>query len=244
MKKTDSLDTVKKTVITYTKKLLVMILTKKVLAMSAHPDDMEFEAGGTLAKFAKRGYKVHMLVLTNGNYTDMNGKKYLRPELEAESKRAAEILGAEEPIFFDNPVTNLRVTGEIVTQVDNIVDEIKPDIFISHHPFDSHQDHKAAAEIMFAVCRQGRVKNVLSGSTLPYRPNIFAYRPQFFVDITETIETKIDSIRAYRSQYEKFGGEKLIERMIDMAKTQGWAMGYEYAESFEVIRMDESIIGD
>lgn len=221
-----------------------MKLTKKVLAMSAHPDDMEFEAGGTLAKFAGRGYKVHMLVLTDGNYTDMSGKKYSRVDLQHESKRAAEILGAEEPIFFDNPVTNLRVTGEIVTQVDNIVDEIKPDIFISHHPFDSHQDHKAAAEIMFAVCRQGRVKNVLSGSTLPYRPNIFAYRPQFFVDISKTIDIKIESIRAYKSQYEKFGGEKLIERMIDMAKTQGWAMGYEYAESFEVIRMDESICGD
>ena len=219
-------------------------MTKKVLAMSAHPDDMEFEAGGTLAKFAKRGYEVNLLVLTNGKYRDMNGNEYLKTDLQVEGTKAAEILGAKEPIFLDNVVTNLRVTGEIVTQVDNIVDEIKPDIFISHHPFDSHQDHKAAAEIMFAVCRQGRVKNVLSGSTLPYRPNIFAYRPQFFVDISETIDTKIKSIRAYKSQYKKFGGEKLIERMRDMAKTQGWAMGYEYAESFEVIRMDESILGD
>ena len=68
--------------------------------MSAHPDDMEFEAGGTIAKFAKRGYKVHMLVLTNGNYVDMSGKKHSKTHLQSEGRRAAEILGAEEPIFF------------------------------------------------------------------------------------------------------------------------------------------------
>lgn len=210
--------------------------------MSAHPDDMELEAGGTLAKFARKGYEIYILILTNGNYTDINGKKHVKTDLQTEAKEASKVLGAKEPIFLDNTVTDLRITGEIVTQVDSIVNRIKPDIFISHHPFDSHQDHKVASEIMFAVCRQGRVKNVLSGSPLPYRPNIFAYRPQFFVDISETIDTKVEAIRTYRSQYEKFGGEKLIERIKSMAKTQGWAMGYEYAESFEVIRMDDSII--
>lgn len=212
--------------------------------MSAHPDDMELEAGGTLAKFAKKGYEIYILILTNGNYIDINGKMHSKTNLQTEAKEAAKVLGAKEPIFLDNIVADLRISGEIVTQVDNIVNKIKPDIFISHHPFDSHQDHKVAAEIMFAVCRQGRVKNVLSGSPLPYRPNIFAYRPQFFVDISETIDTKVEAIRTYRSQYEKFGGELLIERIKSLAKTQGWAVGYEYAESFEVIRMDDSITGN
>ncbi|MCM1987007.1 MULTISPECIES: PIG-L deacetylase family protein [Methanococcoides] len=94
---------------------------------------------------------------------------------------------------------------------------------------------------MFAVSRQGRVKNVLSGSTLPYRPNVFAFRPQFFVDISETIEIKLDAIRRYNSQYKKFGSEVLIERVKAMAKTHGWALNCEYAECFEIIRMDDSL---
>lgn len=216
-------------------------MKKRILAMGAHPDDIEFEAGGTIAKFARKGYEVYLLILTTGGYTDMDGNIYSDEQLRNEANDASKILGIKDVIFFDHPTKNLPANGEIISKVDSIVDELQPDVFISHHPFDSHQDHKAAAEIMFAVSRQGRVKNVLSGSTLPYRPNVFAFRPQFFVDITETIGVKLDAIRAYRSQYQKFGSEELIERVKAMAKTHGWAMGYDYAECFEVIRMDDSI---
>lgn len=213
----------------------------RVLAMGAHPDDMELEAGGTLAKFARKGYEVYLLVLTSGGYTDMSGKTYANDQLRNEAIEASKIIGIKDIIFWDYLTMNLPSDGKIISKVDALVDELHPDVFISHHPFDSHQDHKSAADIMFAVSRQGRVKNVLSGSTLPYRPNVFAFRPQFFVDITETIEIKLNAIRAYKSQYEKFGNEELIERVKAMAKTHGWAMGYDYAECFEVIRMDESI---
>lgn len=216
-------------------------MNKKILAMGAHPDDMELEAGGTLAKFARKGYDVHLLILTAGGYTDANGNTYSDDQLRNEAKNASKVLGIKDVIFLDYSTKNLPAAGDIITKVDSIVDDLKPDVFISHHPFDSHQDHKAAADIMFAVTRQGRVKNVLSGSTLPYRPNVFAFRPQFFVDITETIDVKLDAIRAYQTQYSKFGSEELIERVKAMAKTHGWAMGYDYAECFEVIRMDDSI---
>lgn len=216
-------------------------MTKKILAMGAHPDDMELEAGGSLAKFAKKGYDVYLLILTSGGYTDINGNTYYDEQLKNEAKEASKILGIRDVIFLDYPTKDLRANGDTITKVDYIVDKLKPDIFISHHPFDSHQDHKAAADIMFAVSRQGRVKNVLSGSTLPYRPNVFAFRPQFFVDITKTIDIKLDAIRAYKTQYKKFGSEELTDRVKSMAKNHGWAMGYEYAECFEVIRMDDSI---
>lgn len=216
-------------------------MTTKILAMGAHPDDMELEAGGSLAKFAKRGCEVYLLILTAGGYTDINGNTYHDKQLKDEAKKASKILGIKDIIFLDYSTKDLQANGDTITKVDSIIDKLKPDVFISHHPFDSHQDHKAAADIMFAVSRQGRVKNVLSGSTLPYRPNVFAFRPQFFVDITETLETKLKAIRAYETQYKKFGSETLIEHVKSMAIHYGWAMGYKYAECFEVIRMDDSI---
>jgi LmbE family N-acetylglucosaminyl deacetylase len=218
-----------------------MKITHTVLAMGAHPDDMELEAGGTLAKFAKKGYDVYLLILTSGGYTDINGKTYVDEELRNEAEKATKILGIKDVMFLSYPTKDLPANGEVISKVDSIVNELRPDVFISHHPFDSHQDHKSAADIMFAVSRQGRVKNVFSASTLPYRPNVFAFRPQFYVDITETLETKLNAIRAYKTQYAKFGSEVLIEHVKGMAKTYGWAMGYEYAECFEVIRMDDSL---
>ena len=213
----------------------------KILAMGAHPDDMELEAGGTLSKLALNGYELYHLVLTSGEYRGMNGERYTRETLQSEAEQAAKVLGIKEIIFLDYTPTKLPSDGKIISEVDQIVDRIQPDILISHHPFDSHQDHKAAAEIMFAVSRKGRVKNVLSSSPLPYRPNVFAFRPQFFVDISSTIDTKLEAIRCYKSQYEKFGKENLIDRIKSLAQIYGWAMGYEFAECFEVIRMDDSL---
>jgi LmbE family N-acetylglucosaminyl deacetylase len=213
-------------------------MIKKILAVGAHPDDMELESGGTLAKFALKGSEVYHLILTSG-YKDSVSISVKQRKDEAEC--VASILGIKEVIFFDYQDTELTTNGKVISQVDEIIDEIKPDVCISHHPFDSHQDHKATAEIMFAVSRQGRVKNLLSGSPLPYRPNIFAFRPQLFVDITETLEIKLNALRAYKSQYEKFGGERLIEQVNAMAQNYGWAMGHKYAECFEVIRMDDSL---
>ncbi|WMW25434.1 PIG-L family deacetylase [Methanolobus sediminis] len=218
-------------------------MVRKILAMGAHPDDMELEAGGTLAKFSENGDEVYMLILTSGGYTDSAGSMHKDSTLHDEAELASKILGVKELIILDYKTTRLSVNSGVVSEVDDLIDRIKPDILISHHPFDSHQDHKTAAEVMAAAARQGRVKNVLSGSPLPYRPNIFAFKPQFFVDITSTIDKKADCIRAYNSQYTKFGGEKLIERVKAMAKFYGWAMGYEYAECFEVIRIDDSLMG-
>ncbi len=210
----------------------------RILAMSAHPDDMELEGGGTLAKLALRGYEIYHLILTTG-YKD--GFSVSIEQRKDEAKEAANILGIKELIFFDYQDTELISNGNIITKVDDLVEKLKPDLFISHHPFDSHQDHKAAAEIMFAVTRHGRVGNVMSCSPLPYRPNVFAFRPQFYADISETIDIKLEAIRAYKSQYEKFGNEKLIEYVNAMAKTFGWAMGYDYAECFEVIKMNDGL---
>ncbi len=165
----------------------------------------------------------------------------MKETLQSEAKQAAKVLGIKELIFLEYAPTKVPSGGAVIAKVDKIIDRIQPDVIISHHPFDSHQDHKAAAEIMFAVSRKDRVKNVLSCSPLPYRPNVFAFRPQFFVDISTTITTKLEAIRCYKSQYDKYGREKLIDRIKSLARVYGWAMDYGFAECFEVIRMDDSL---
>jgi len=211
----------------------------KILAISAHPDDMEFEAGGTLGKWALKGHEIYHLVLTAGEYRDLNEKIHKTEKLRKEAQNAAKVLSIKELIFFDYTTTELPCSGKLVSEVDKIVQDVCPDIIISHHPFDSHQDHRAAAEIVFAVSRQGRVKNVLSSAPFPYRPNVFAFRPQFFVDISSTIDIKLEAIRCYKSQFEKFGNEKLTDRIQSWARVWGWAVELEFAECFEVIRMSD-----
>lgn len=212
---------------------------KIVLAMGAHPDDMELEAGGTLAKWASKGNDIYYLILTSGEYSNMSGQIYKTEALQNEAREAAKKLKIKKIIFLDYITTQLPNNGKVVSEVDHIIEEISPDILISLHPFDSHQDHRSAAEIMFAISRQGRIKNVLSCSPLPYRPNVFAFRPQFFVDISSTLNSKLEAIRCYKSQYDKYGGEKLIDRVRSLAQVVGWAVNVEYAECFEIVRMND-----
>ncbi len=214
---------------------------KTILAMSAHPDDMEIEAGGTLLKMSRSGHDVYSLILTNGAYRSECEQDVIRDDVYKEVKCAAKILGIKKTFYLDEPDTRLKCTGEIIARVDAIIDEIKPDFLISHHPFDSHQDHKSASEIMFAVSRKGRVPNVLTGEPLPYRPNIFAYKPQYYVDISSTIEEKLDAIRCFKTQYDKYQKEVWIDRIRSVARVMGWAMEIDYAESFEVIRLMEDL---
>jgi LmbE family N-acetylglucosaminyl deacetylase len=214
----------------------------RVIAMGAHPDDMELEAGGTLAKLAGEGHDVYLLVLTKGEYTSTSGIHYDTGTLFKECKEAARRLGIAKIITFENTPTKLRANWETIDEVDKLIGLIKPHLLISLHQFDSHQDHRATGEIALAVSRQGRVKNILVPVTSPYRPTAYSYKPQFFVDISLTLIQKIDAIRAYHSQFEKYGGENLLERIAGTARYFGWYQGYKFAEAFEIIRMDGDLI--
>ncbi|RLI06791.1 PIG-L family deacetylase, partial [Candidatus Bathyarchaeota archaeon] len=90
----------------------------KILAMGAHPDDMELEAGGTLSKLALNGYELYHLVLTSGEYRGMNGERYTRETLQSEAEQAAKVLGIKEIIFLDYTPTKLPSDGKIISEVD------------------------------------------------------------------------------------------------------------------------------
>jgi LmbE family N-acetylglucosaminyl deacetylase len=171
----------------------------------------------------------------------MDGRTYTAEIRKKEMDKAAKILKIKKIINLGYQDTDIPNNGEIIRKVDEIVSKIKPDVVISHHPFDSHQDHRNVAEIMFAVARRRRVENALSCAPLPYRPNVFAFRPQYFSDITDTIEQKIEAIRCYKSQYEKYQGELWIERIKAMAMYWGWAIEVKYAECFEIIKQNDLI---
>jgi LmbE family N-acetylglucosaminyl deacetylase len=215
----------------------------RVIAMGAHPDDMVIEAGGTLAKLAAESYNdVYILTLTKGNYTGVDDTYYDEETIIKELKEGARRLGIYKLVVLKNSTAKLKATFEVINEVDSVIDLIKPDLLISLHQFDSHQDHKAAGEIALAVSRQGRVKNIIVPVTSPYRPTAYSYHPQFFVDISNTLTQKIDAIKAHQSQYKKYGGEQLVDRVVGTAKYFGWYHGYKFAEAFEIIRMDGNLI--
>jgi LmbE family N-acetylglucosaminyl deacetylase len=217
-------------------------MRKRILAMGAHPDDIELEAGGTLLKWALSGHEIYLLAFSSGAYTDLSGKTYQAKERKTEMEKASKLLNVKKVINLGYKDTEIPSDGKAIREIDGIITDLNPDIIISHHPFDSHQDHRTVAEIMFTVARRGRVGTALSCAPLPYRPNVFAFRPQYFSDITSTIERKLDAIRLYKSQYKKYDSELWIERIRAMATFWGWAIDVRYAECFEILRQNDVLL--
>lgn len=180
-----------------------------VLAIGSHPDDVELACGGTLALLAKQGKKVGILHLTRGE----RGTRGTEAERRQEAEDAAKALGAVEIGFLDCGDGAFR-TGE--AEEDALIEKLrewKPDLLLAPSPSDRHPDHHRAYQLVQSASFYAGLKNRHPEAGPPFRPGaVFAYmqhdpfEPSFIVDVSSTWETKLESLRCYRSQL--YQGEK------------------------------------
>jgi bacillithiol biosynthesis deacetylase BshB1 len=172
-----------------------------VLAIGAHPDDVELGCGGTLARLASEGRSVGILHLTRGE----RGTRGTAAERQTEAEAAAAALSAKAMDFLDCGDGGLR-TGPAAE--DSLIVKLRlwrPDLVLAPSPHDRHPDHTRAHQLAEAACFYAGLRN--RGEGEPFRPAaMFAYMqhdlfaPSFIVDVTASWETKLASLRAYRSQ--------------------------------------------
>ena len=125
---------------------------------------------------------------------------------------------------------------EGINKLDKIINDIQPDITFTHFVFDTHQDHIRTAQSTLSAARKQNTILLYE----PINPSGRGYMPfhaQVYFDISDTIKNKIDSLKAHKSQYRKYG-DSWIEGVTSRAKFRGFEMGVEYAECFELVRME------
>jgi len=182
-----------------------------VLAIGAHPDDLELGCGGTLALLARQGRKVGVLHLTRGE----RGTRGTEAERRAEAERAAAALGAAELAFLDCGDGSLRNGPAEEDALIAVLRRWRPELVFGPTPRDRHPDHGRAHELVEAAAFYAGLANRAAESGPPHRPAaVFAYMqhdlftPSFIVDVTADWDTKLESLRAYRSQlYQPDQGE-------------------------------------
>ena len=212
----------------------------KIIAIGAHPDDIELACGGTLSKAMKNNHDVMMIVVTGKSSFDHNDN-FIRTEQEAlnEQKQACDRLG----------IKNIRVLGfedqqvpysvDLVSKLDSIIDEFKPDMIFTHFVFDTHQDHIRTAQSTLSAARKQNTI-FLYEPINPSGRGYVSFRPQVYIDITDSLDNKIAALKAHKSQYKKYGDD-WIEAVEARAKYRGFEMGSRYAECFEVVRMEINV---
>jgi bacillithiol biosynthesis deacetylase BshB1 len=212
-------------------------MNRRALVLSPHPDDAEIGMGGTVALLVRQGWTVVLCDLTNGEPTPRGTPERRLQEAAA----AADILGVRR-ITLDLPNRFLLDAVEARKRVAGVIREVRPELLFVPYWEDAHPDHVQAAQLGEAA----RFYAKLTKSDIPGEPHyprrVIHYfsthyrmvrRPSFLVDVSETFERKLESVAAYRSQFEDDRGNLWI---LDLLRTSaayfGALVGVAYAEPF------------
>jgi bacillithiol biosynthesis deacetylase BshB1 len=230
--------------------------TVDILAIAAHRDDVEQTCGGTLLVQQALGFRTGILDLTQGE----SGTRGTAAEREAEANAAATILKVSHREALDLPDGNVQNTTENRLKLATVLRRLRPRVVILPYWQGRHPDHYTTATLGYEACFTAGLSKLvtLADPTLePHRPFKILYaslyadvRPTFVVDITAHIETRLQSLLAYRSQYgnqQQGTGlfvpeEDIRERTFATARHYGLLAGVRYAEPF--IQKEVALISD
>lgn len=234
----------------------------RVLSVSAHPDDVEFGCAGTLAKWAAEGAEVTLCIVTDGS-TGTQDRSLMGTGLsevrKRESARAAEVIGAKEIVWLDYRDGYVEYSLELRRDIAEVFRRACPHRFIVMDPtptiesFVNHPDHRAVGQASLDVTvtagtTPGHFPELLDKGLEPWRglrelwitgPGI---RPDL-VDISETIDKKIEALLCHESQVGENAeriGAWLRQRTAELGKPKGYA----HAESFQVIQQGPGFHAD
>jgi LmbE family N-acetylglucosaminyl deacetylase len=216
----------------------------------AHPDDLEFSSGGTVAKLAKEGKKVILIQVTSGNQGTQDRtftSDTLSSAREQEELEAAKRLGIAKVEFLREPDGAVVPDLKLRERVTRMIRTYRPDVIVTHDPFRPyalHPDHRAsgmaAHDAVYPAARDPLYyPDHLESGLEPHKTAEIWYfgaeSPDIWIDITDTFADKINALRAHKTQVGEATEleERLRGHSADIAKDQP----FELAEAFKVIKM-------
>jgi len=223
-----------------------------VLAFGAHPDDVEISAGGTIARLVSEGKEVGIVDLTRGELGS-RGSAEIR---DAEAKASASILGVRvrenlemaDGFFLNDKAHQLRIIEQ--------VRRFKPEIVICNSVSDRHPDHGKGAKLTADACFLSglvKIESLWDGKSQDaWRPRLILHyiqdhylAPDIVWDVSDFFETKMDAVKAFRSQFydpnseeveTPISGKGFFDLLKARAVSFGRPAGMELAEGFNVAR--------
>lgn len=229
---------------------------ERVLFIVAHPDDPDFGAAGTVATWVRQGAQVTYLIVTDGakgsKHLELAGDRLIRTR-QSEQRAAARVLGVSKVVFLEYPDGQVYNTPELRRDLVRQIRVHRPDVVVTHdptarfigHSWINHPDHRAvgdtALDAVFPLARNQlafpehqreglaphSVRDVLLTPT---------NEPNYWVDISETLELKIAALFKHHSQIDD--PEALAARIKKRAQEYARDTPYSYAERFRRITLD------
>ena len=225
---------------------------KTILVVAAHPDDEVLGCGASIAKWTSSGSIVHILIMAEGSTSRdlVRNRKAKSNELlllEKSAHSAGNILGAASVKLLDFPDNRMDSLDrlDVIKAIEAEIERIKPDTVVTHHCGDVNIDHRITHEAVVTACRpqpDSSVRCLLafetasstewqtSQSSIPFQPN-------WFEDISTTLDRKIEALKAYDSEIHEFPHSRSYKSLKYLAHWRGASVGVDSAEAFMLLRI-------
>ena len=216
----------------------------RILVIAAHPDDEVLGMGGTIAWHVDRGDVLRVLVVTDGSSTQYPGDEATRARKEEEARRAAGELGISDYVHLDLPDMRLDTLAhvEINGVVEEHVRDLAPEVVYTVQP-DVNRDHRQLFDSVAVATRPTpgqpvrRLLTYAPTSSTEWTPAaVNWFVPNWFVDVTGTIERKIAAFAHYETERREFPHPRSERAIRSTAAHHGASCGREYAEPFVLVR--------
>ena len=226
----------------------------RILAIHAHPDDVEFQCAGTLARLKKLGCEITIATMTPGDCGSAElGPLQIAAVRRAEQQKAADLLGAE-CLCLEFRDLQIVVDNDSRRRVTEAVRKTRPDIVMTAPPIDYMSDHEMTSRLVRDACFNASAPNYDTRQDNPAAPlskiphlyyvdpiegiNWYGQPipPEFIVDISETFELKREMLACHESQrgwlFKQHGIDEYLESCTKWSSTRGKEIGKTYGEAF------------
>jgi LmbE family N-acetylglucosaminyl deacetylase len=217
-----------------------------IAVIAAHPDDEALGCGATMSRHAAAGDDVHVLIVAEGATSrdavrDRSGSREPLSQLASAARIANQILGSASVELLEFPDNRLDSADllDVVKAVEAFLEKCKAEVVYTHWPFDLNVDHRVVSEAVQTACRPvpgSKVERLLFfevPSSTGWRAGAGrAFEPNYFVDVSATLESKRRALSAYSVEMRAWPHPRSLEAVEALARWRGATVGVEAAEAF------------
>ncbi len=226
-------------------------MKNSILVVAAHPDDEVLGCGGAISRWSAENNEVNILILADGEKSRLSGsngqnESEIIDKRKKSAEKACQIMGCDSIDIMDLPDNRLDGVDllDIVVRIESHIDKFKPHTVLTHHAGDVNIDHRIVHDAVIVACRPqpGCPVNELlffevcsstewrpPGSGIPFNPN-------YFVDISKTLELKLQALESYSGELREFPHPRSLKAVEHLARWRGGTVGVEAAEAFIIGR--------
>ncbi len=212
------------------------VLGENILVFAPHPDDAVFSCGGTILKSVRSGKRLTIVYMTSGVKGTSHPRQPndLARERREEAREGAAVIRVSNLVFLDFPDLGLHKAKDTTSRTREILSATKPDVLFLPFFLEAHPDHRATADIIYRLIREGS----FAGECYQYE----TWTPlpaNILIDISREIEEKIRAVRCHRSQISEMDLDDFARSLSRFRAMGSRSRLRDYAEAFLHMKAEE-----